>query len=245
VDVGVVLVHGGGFAASCWELVLPLLETPAVAIDLPGRGSRPADLAEVTVEDFAEAVADDILSSGWDRVVLVGHSLAGITLPRVAALVPDRLVRLVFIAAKVPADGQSCAETLEPDVRARVGGGDGAEGGVTPRSAADREVAMSRLANDLDEGQLAFMLRCMVPEAPGPINAPVDLSGLAHPIGRTWVRCTRDAIIPVSEQQLGIDRLGGAGVVDVVDIDAGHMVMIGRPGELAGIIDSVAGRALS
>jgi hypothetical protein len=35
VAVGVVLVHGGGFAASCWELVLPLLETPAVALGRP------------------------------------------------------------------------------------------------------------------------------------------------------------------------------------------------------------------
>ena len=237
--MGVVLVHGGGFAASCWDLVLPLMEAPALAVDLPGRGSRPADLAEVTVDDFAEAVADDIRSSGWDRVVLVGHSLAGITLPRVAALVPERLAHLVFVAAKVPTDGQSCADTLEPDVRARVGTGT-SEGGGT-RTAADRDMAMSKLANDLDEGQVAFMLRCMVPEAPGPINAPADLSGLAHPIGRTWVRCTRDAIIPVSEQQVAIDHIGGA---EVIDIDAGHMAMIGRPGELAGILDGVAARAL-
>jgi pimeloyl-ACP methyl ester carboxylesterase len=240
--VGVVLVHGGGFAASCWELMLPLLETPALAVDLPGRGRRPADLAEVTLDDFAEAVADDVLSSGWDRVVLVGHSLAGVTLPRVAALVPDRLAHLVFVACKVPAHGQSCADTLAPEVRARVGSaGSGDEAGAGARSPVEREAAMSKLANDLDEGQVSFMLGCMVPEAPGPIIGPADLSGLAHPIGRTWVRCTRDAVIPVSEQQLGIDRIGGA---DVVDLDAGHMAMIGHPGELAGIVDAVASRAL-
>jgi pimeloyl-ACP methyl ester carboxylesterase len=240
--VGVVLVHGGGFAASCWSLVLPLLETPAVAVDLPGRGRRPADLAEVTVDDFAEAVADDILSSGWERVVLVGHSLAGVTLPRVAALVPERLAHLVFVACKIPAHGESCADTLAPTVHTRLGAhgtGDGGEAGR--RLPADRQAAMSKLANDLDEGQVSFMLACMVPEAPGPITAPVDLSGLAHPIDRTWVRCTRDAIVPVSEQQLAIDHIGGA---EVVDLDAGHMAMIGHPGELAGILDGVAGRAL-
>ena len=241
--MGVVLVHGGGFAASCWELMLPLLETPALAVDLPGRGRRPADLAEVTVDDFAEAVADDILSSGWERVVLVGHSLAGITLPRVAALVPDRLAHLVFVACKVPADGQSCADTLDADVRARIatrGGADGTAGGE-PRDQAEREAAVSRLANDLDEGQVSFMLRCMVPEAPGPIMAPADLAGLGHPIGRTWVRCLQDAIVPVEEQDRYIANIGGA---DVVDLDAGHMAMVGRPGELAGILDHIASRAL-
>jgi pimeloyl-ACP methyl ester carboxylesterase len=37
-----VLVHGGSFAASCWDLVVPLLDGPVLAVDLPGRGrTRP------------------------------------------------------------------------------------------------------------------------------------------------------------------------------------------------------------
>jgi pimeloyl-ACP methyl ester carboxylesterase len=102
VPVGIVLVHGGGFGASCWDLLVPYLSTPAIAVDLPGRGRRPADLATVTLDDFATAVAEDIDSTGWDRVVLVGHSLAGITLPRVAALRPTRITHLVFVSCTVP-----------------------------------------------------------------------------------------------------------------------------------------------
>ena len=33
-----VLVHGGGFAGSCWDLLVPELDAPTVAVDLPGRG---------------------------------------------------------------------------------------------------------------------------------------------------------------------------------------------------------------
>ena len=43
-SVGVVLVHGSGMTSACWEPLLPLLQTPAIAVDLPGRGRRPADL---------------------------------------------------------------------------------------------------------------------------------------------------------------------------------------------------------
>lgn len=39
-----VFVHGGAFAASCWELVLANIAGPALAVDLPGRGSHPAEL---------------------------------------------------------------------------------------------------------------------------------------------------------------------------------------------------------
>ena len=29
-----VLVHGGGFAGSCWDLLVPELDAPSVAVDL-------------------------------------------------------------------------------------------------------------------------------------------------------------------------------------------------------------------
>ena len=48
---GVVLVHGGTCAADIWDEVLPLLNFPAVAVDLPGRGKNPADLASVTLDE--------------------------------------------------------------------------------------------------------------------------------------------------------------------------------------------------
>ena len=48
---GVVLVHGGTCAADIWDEVLPMLSFPAVAVDLPGRGSTPADNAGLLAEN--------------------------------------------------------------------------------------------------------------------------------------------------------------------------------------------------
>jgi pimeloyl-ACP methyl ester carboxylesterase len=46
-----VLVHGGGFDRRCWDLLIPHLKVPTVAVDLPGRGSRPTPLDLVTFAD--------------------------------------------------------------------------------------------------------------------------------------------------------------------------------------------------
>ena len=63
------------------------------------------------------AVVAEIEPRDFRDVVLVGHSLAGITLPGVAACVPDRLSRVGFVAATVPEHGQSVVEALEAATR--------------------------------------------------------------------------------------------------------------------------------
>jgi pimeloyl-ACP methyl ester carboxylesterase len=40
----IVLIHGGANDSRCWDLLLPLLGGPALAVDLPGRGAHPAEL---------------------------------------------------------------------------------------------------------------------------------------------------------------------------------------------------------
>src|SRR5215472_3169601 len=101
-----VLVHGGGCTKECWGLLLPHLDGDVLAIDLPGRGDRPGNLAKLGIADFVDAVVEDLESRDLRDVVLVGHSLAGLTIPQVAGRVPHRIRALVFVSCTVPRDGQ-------------------------------------------------------------------------------------------------------------------------------------------
>jgi pimeloyl-ACP methyl ester carboxylesterase len=237
-----VLVHGGGFAGSCWDPLVPLLKGPTYAVDLPGRGGDGVDLSGITVNDFVTAVSDVIVDNDLREVTLVGHSMAGLTLPGVAERVPDRLKALVFVSCSVPPHGATLAETLVDlsptvsDLMERLG-----DDVVDVSGALHPDFARAMFCNDMDERQTAFTLDRMVPEALGVIGEVTDLTGLRQPVPRTYVRLTLDASISLDAQNRMIDNLEGGRVVDLV---AGHMAMISRPAGLAVILNDESEKGL-
>jgi pimeloyl-ACP methyl ester carboxylesterase len=229
-----VLVHGGSFAASCWDLVVEQLEGPVLAVDLPGRGAHPAPLDTVTIETAAVSIAADVDAARFDDIVLVGHSLAGCSMPATIGRLGDRVRHAVFVACTVPEDGTSALDTLDPEVQefARAGLESGAPGVMPP------ELAREFFGNDLDDEQFAWCLERMTPEAPKLVTQSVDLAPLRSNMPRTWLRPLRDAILP-PEKQLRFAH--NAGDCELVDLDAGHMCMISEPRELASILQGIAG----
>jgi pimeloyl-ACP methyl ester carboxylesterase len=192
-------------------------------------------LATVTVADFVASVAVEILGNDLRDVTLVGHSMAGLTLPGVAELVPGRLRRLVFVSCAVPPHGTSLLDVLGDlspaarEVAERIH-----DDVIDSRGALHPDLARAMFCNDMNEVQVAATLDQMVPESIGVLSEPSDLTGLRQPIPRTYVRLLRDASISLDVQNQMIENLGP---VEVVDLDAGHMAMISRPRDLADIIN--------
>jgi pimeloyl-ACP methyl ester carboxylesterase len=228
-----VLVHGSGFSSTCWDLVVPHLAGPVLAVDLPGRGAHPAELATVTLADCAASVASDVDAAGFDEIVLVGHSLGGCSMPGIVGRLGARVRHAVFVACAVPAHGRSCIDTLPPQLQALA-----AEHGEDRQlDVLDEATAKHQFGNDLDDEQLAWCIERMVPEAPLLARQPVDLSALRSPLPRTWVRTSADMVL-TREQQA--EFAANVGNCPIVDLDAGHMVMISQPKTLAGVLNAIA-----
>jgi pimeloyl-ACP methyl ester carboxylesterase len=226
---GVILVHGGFHGAWCWDAVRPRLAVPTLAVDLPGRGARPAAGRHVRVADCVDAVVEDADAAGFERFVLVGHSMGGLTITETANRVPERVARLVYVAALVLAPGQSIfglfAGSAAPAVEDPTG--------VQPPP--DEATTRGMFAGDLPPGEFHEQYGRLVPE---PIGLFVDtVSGYGSGVPATYVRCTRDATVdgPRVDEMLGHLRPD-----EVVDLDADHDVMLSHPGQLAAVLNRVA-----
>jgi pimeloyl-ACP methyl ester carboxylesterase len=235
--IPVVLVHGGGLDGRCWDPTRALMSAPSIAVDLPGRGAHPADLRTVTFADCAESVRADVDAAGFDDIVLAGHSLAGCSMPDMIGLLGDRVRHAVFVACTVPETGTSAFDTLDPEVQAMARAGVAAAGDAEPR-AMDGELAKLVLGNDLSDEQMAFCLERLVAEAPNLSDSPVDLAPLHPDLPSTWVCTLQDMIVAAGKQRRFATNVGPN--CHVLDLDAGHMCMVGQPDRTAAILDEIA-----
>ena len=227
---GVVLVHGGGATAQRWELVLPHLDLPAVAVDLPGRGRRPADVGKVTIEDAVAAVVEDADAAGFERFCLVGHSLGGVTITETAHRHTARVAALVYVAALAPPVGSSAALLL-------TGAPLDPPGGVLPpRPDVQTKEAFGA---DMTDEQWAAYSASRVPEAAGLMNAII--SGYPTGIATTYVGCSEDRPVPPELVERMLPNLGRD--VAFHSLACSHSVTAVMPEELAAIINTAAASA--
>jgi pimeloyl-ACP methyl ester carboxylesterase len=233
-----VLIHGGHQGSWFWERVVPLLDRPALAVDLPGRGRHPADLDTVGIEVSAASVVADIAEAGLDHVILVGNSIASATMPGVAAQLGDRVDRLVFLGTPIAREGQTTMASFPQSVQDVAATRIRTDGGATQTSDADRR-AMS--GNDMDDEQAEFLLTRTVPDSLRFFHEPITWRGVSRALPRTYVRLLLDQALVLSTQDHMIEHLRTTGdVVDVVDLDAGHCPMISNPAGVAAVLNALA-----
>ncbi len=231
-----VLVHGAGMGASCWDRLVPLLDGPVVAVDLPGRGRRAeVDVRGVTLDDCARAILDDVEAAGagegHDRIVLVAHSFAGVSVPRVMEPLASRLDHVVFLSAVVPPDGSRVIDQIDPSVRDAVRAC--IVDGVYRQ---DRAAATAMLCNDMTTEQTEWTADQIMDDSAALLEEEVDLSGLAVEVPRTYIRLAADHCYTPDLQERSVGLVGG----DVHELVSGHMAMVSIPEHLAALLNSLS-----
>lgn len=224
-----VLVHGGAHGGWCWERLTPYLEADArvdrvVALDLPGHGQRvdERDLNEITLEDYIEDIAGTVRRLDLRDVVLVGHSLAGASMPQAAARVADRVKRAVFLSALIPGEGKSSLETIEANRTLDL-----------PRGGDMSEQYRSMFCNDEDDETARWHLSKLGPQPPAIMTAKVSRAGFPQDLPSTYIVLLKDQALAPSFQRELLKNLPDP---EVVELDAGHSAMVSKPKELADIL---------
>jgi len=231
-----VLVHGGEHAADCWDLTVAELQRReprlrVLAVDLPGRRTKPGDLATATIAEWADSVVADIENAGFADLVVVGHSMAGVTVPAVVTRLGSARVREMILAtAFVPPQGTAIVDTLAGPLAffARRAAATGKP------TAVPKLAARYAFCNGMTRQQRTFTLARLYPESARIPAEPVDHSNLPRDVTRTWILTTRDRALSVQSQRNSIGALGG--VDHEIPMAACHDLMISHPERLAQIL---------
>ncbi|MER5973812.1 alpha/beta fold hydrolase [Streptomyces sp. NPDC002055] len=98
-------VHGLGGSSVNWSALLAALEADvdAEALDLPGFGhSPPPDNGDFSLSGHTRAVIRHLEAAGRGPVHLIGNSLGGAVVTRVAAVRPDLVRTLTLVSPALP-----------------------------------------------------------------------------------------------------------------------------------------------
>ena len=231
-----VLVHGGAHTADCWDLMIDEIRTRApeltvVAVDLPGRRGKPGDLRTSTIADFVDSVVGDIETAQLDDIVIVGHSMAGLTVPGVVAkLGASRVREMILAAACVPTEGATMVDVLSAPLAlgARRSAKKGAPYEWPPL------VPSFVFLNGVPRARRRFMAGRLCPESSRITVEKVSRRGMPLDVPRTWILTLRDRTHSEKEQRESIEALGG--VQTIIEMDTCHGLMVSEPERLAEIL---------
>ena len=205
------------------------------APDLPGHGADETPPEAIDLQTYTDFVCDRIDSQPED-VVLVGHSLGGLTITQVGELRPDRLRCLVYLAAFIPLPGatfeedpaivtEACSAAVQPSEGAPT---------LTFDPAAARDVFYA----DCSDEDLAFARARLCPEPANPALSPVEISddGWGR-VPRDYIVCSQDrALRPAAQRVLAEQR----GCRRVHHLDASHSPFFSMPVALAKLLGQIA-----
>ena len=181
------------------------------------------------MDTYIKYVSNAVSAAG-NKVILVGHSLAGMIISGVAEEIPELIKKLVFIAAYVPKNGQSAYAISMLDQQSLLGAsllvsGDQAEFDIV------REDITNIFCQDGSEAVKQLILSNYRAEPAAPFSDTVELSDEHFgTVAKCYVETLRDNGIGNKLQKV---MIGAAKINEVFSVNSGHTPALSQLGEIA------------
>lgn len=238
-----VLVHGAWHGGWCWSRVAARLRERGHAVFTPtltGLGERRHLISpQINLDTHVEDVVNLLQFEELERVVLVGHSYAGIVISGVADRVPQRLRQLVYLDALLLEPGKSLFSDFPPAaVEQRLkairetGGGVGAAAALPPAAFGVK-----------DPADAAWVARHLTPQPVGTYLQPLLLKApLGNGLPKTYIECTGDPIATLEPTKARVRADAGW---QLRTLATGHDAMVTAPAALTELLTDLAASAAS
>jgi pimeloyl-ACP methyl ester carboxylesterase len=237
-----VLVHGAFGGAWCWDPVVRPLEAAGHSVetlDLPGGGDDQTPVEGITLESCAERVGS-VLTRRPEPAVLVGYSMGGVVITQAAGNWPEHVASLIFVAAFMPANGQSLLDLAQrPESRDLIQANLIVEGDP-PVASLPAEAAAIAVYNRCPPEEVEAAVARRRPQAVAPFATPVSVDdALLASIPRSYVVTVHDNALSLALQRRMIAEHPCR---RVIELDADHAPFYSATDELVAALLELADR---
>lgn len=236
-----VIVHGAWQAPYAWQAVKKNLEKngdKVFVVELPGHGDDQTSPGTISL-DLYKAKVIDALSKIDGKVILVGHSLGGMIISSVAEAVPEKIEKLIYVAAYLPVSGQTLDELAHMDPDSQLGG----EGVlIFDNENHTVDVKQDQIVNlfipDGTPEVQSLVLQNYREEPLIPFINPVTLTAENFgSVKKVYIKTLQDHVISPYLQ----DKMITTGEVkSVYQINTGHSPFLSQPDELTSLLTKIA-----
>ena len=234
-----VLVHGAWAAPYAWKMVKDQLEKKGqhvITVQLPGHGTDQTPAAHITMDSYITKVVHTI-NNTKGKVILVGHSMAGMIISGVAEQIPDKIEKLIYIAAFVPTSGQSAYALSMLDKQSLLG--------ASLVASADNtlfDVKLDQATNifcqDAPDHIKKMILERYRSEPAHPFSNPVTLT--AEHFGKV----PKAYLSTLLDHGIGVDlqnqMISAHGITEVYKLKSGHCPFLSMPEAVTTILIQAA-----
>jgi len=231
-----VLVHGAFHGGWCWSRVADILRSRGHLVTTPtltGLGERSHLLSDaITPSVFIDDIVNHLKWEDLTEVILVGHSLGGITITGVADAVPDRLKKLVYFDAVIIEHGEAMFDIYPQErVDALLAIARETSGGISAPPSPPEFYGI------FDPDDAAFVKDRLTPQPIATFTTPLMLN---NPVGNGlpthYIKCIDPVLTAVTVFH---DRAVDAGW-PIVEIAACHDAMVTAPLATADLLEGLS-----